>query len=349
MLPRCARRRSVRGLIVALLALGACAPAVHGPGAGTGKARLEAAALVASDGQRLPLHRWLPDGEPDAVILALHGFNDYGNAFDAPGRAFAAAGIATFAYDQRGFGAAPGPGLWHGTGALTADAAAALVALAAAYPERPLYLMGESMGGAVAALVLARNDLPPLAGAILSAPAVWGWSSMNLGYRIGLWLLAHLTPSARFSGEGLDIQASDNIAMLIALGADPLVIKETRVDAIYGLVDLMEAAARSAGRANVPILVLYGRRDEIIPPDPTRTFVQALGLDGRLTVYDNGYHMLLRDLQARVVYEDVMTWVRDPGARPPSGADRSAEAFLADPTGRSTARSIVAPAGALVR
>ena len=65
------------------------------------------ATTSADDGATLPLKSWLPDGKPKAVILALHGFNDYSNAFKDSGEEWAKHGIATFAYDQRGFGAAP--------------------------------------------------------------------------------------------------------------------------------------------------------------------------------------------------------------------------------------------------
>ena len=41
-------------------------------------------ALIGADGSRLPLRRWLPRGAVKAVILALHGFNDYSNAFAMP-------------------------------------------------------------------------------------------------------------------------------------------------------------------------------------------------------------------------------------------------------------------------
>src|SRR5215469_3729123 len=61
--------------------------------------------FTAADGQVLPLRKWLPKGEVKAVLLALHGFNDYSNAFEASGEAWAKQGIATYAYDQRGFGA----------------------------------------------------------------------------------------------------------------------------------------------------------------------------------------------------------------------------------------------------
>src|SRR6185312_7174511 len=63
--------------------------------------------LVASDGAHLPLRFWLPEDKPRAVILALHGFNDYSEAFALPAAQWAKDGIATYAYDQRGFGAAP--------------------------------------------------------------------------------------------------------------------------------------------------------------------------------------------------------------------------------------------------
>ena len=80
---------------------------------------------MTADGQVLPLRKWLPHGEVKAVILALHGFNDYSNAFEAAGKAWAERGIATYAYDQRGFGAAPERGLWPGRAVLAADAATA--------------------------------------------------------------------------------------------------------------------------------------------------------------------------------------------------------------------------------
>ncbi|MGH6914494.1 MAG: alpha/beta hydrolase, partial [Geminicoccales bacterium] len=67
-------------------------------------ARLEADALIASDGTRLPLAGWQPEGTPDAIVLALHGYGDYRRGFGLAGSWLAARGVALFAYDQRGFG-----------------------------------------------------------------------------------------------------------------------------------------------------------------------------------------------------------------------------------------------------
>jgi alpha-beta hydrolase superfamily lysophospholipase len=297
-------------------------------------------AFVTVDGQRLPLRKWLPEGPVKAVILALHGFNDYSNAFAMPATAWARDGIATYAYDQRGFGAAPQRGLWPGRAALAADAATACGILRRLYPGVPLYLLGESMGGAVAAIAMTGESgapVPGVDGVILTAPAVWGRSMMDLAPRLALWVGVRLVPGLTLTGQSLHIQASDNIPMLRALGRDPLVIKETRVDTIWGLVNLMDAALASAPRLRVPLFVLYGARDEIIPKRPMRRFVRALphGARDRRTFayYRHGYHMLLRDLDGPAVAADVAAWVLGP-------ARRCCRASIAEPLRRIWVRPL---------
>jgi acylglycerol lipase len=296
--------------------------------------------FIPADGQILPLRKWLPQadgkGETKAVILALHGFNDYANAFDGPGEIWAKEGIATYAYDQRGFGAAPERGFWPGRAALAADAATAAQILRRLYPGIPLCLLGESMGGAVAVVALTGESgtpIPDVDGVILTAPAVWGRPTMDLLPRLALWVGVRLMPGLTLTGRGLKIQPSDNIAMLRALAQDPKVIHATRIDTIYGLVNLMDAALASGARLDNPLFVMYGAKDEIIPREPIRRFVDTLPAEPsrrrKLAWYENGYHMLLRDLEGRVVIADVASWVLTPSAPLPSGADRTAgEAFL---------------------
>jgi alpha-beta hydrolase superfamily lysophospholipase len=330
--------------LVLLLLLAACAgsdldqPAFGGASVDTGRERLADHWLIAADGTELPLRVWLPDGRPKAVILALHGMNDYSNAFAAPGAAWARMGIATYAYDQRGFGEAPVRGLWPGSWQLAEDVATASTLLHRRYPGVPLYLLGESMGGAVAITAVtgtAGAPRPAVEGIVLAAPAVWGRETMTLLERLALWTGDRLFPGATFTGAGLGIMPSDNIDMLRGLSRDPLVIKETRVDAIKGTVDLMDLALASASRVDVPMLLLYGEHDQIVPPEPTALWVRSLPFDERfnrrLAWYDKGYHILLRDLEAPVVWRDVASWMGDHHAPLPSGADRRAsDVFYAD-------------------
>jgi len=280
--------------------------------------------VVTADGVELPLRICGP-ADPHAVVVGVHGFNDYSMTFGDAGRWWAQRGIATYAYDQRGFGAAPEPGRWPGQATLVRDLEDVVRAVADRHPAVPVFLHGNSMGGAVVLVALAtRADEGPLsrvAGASLTAPAVWGGSAMSPFYRASLWLAAHTVPSRHVTGRGLGILPSDNIEMLRALGRDPLVIKRTRIDSVYGLVALMGEGQQRAREVSKPLLVLYGAKDGIIPRDPTARMVAELNENSRVAVYPDGYHMLLRDLQAEVVWRDVASWIEDPAAALPSGAE----------------------------
>lgn len=70
--------------------------------------------FVTHDGTALPVRRWIPKTVPKAILIALHGFNDYANFFDAPGNFFSQHDVLCLAYDQRGFGSAPKRGRWGG-------------------------------------------------------------------------------------------------------------------------------------------------------------------------------------------------------------------------------------------
>ena len=105
--------------------------------------------------------------------------------------------------------------------------------------------------------------------------------------------------------------ASDNVAMLRALGADPLFIKATRVDAIAGLVELMDLAAGAvagaaraapgAGRRARRGRAARRARRDARPPAARSTCTEV--------VYPDGWHLLLRDLQRQVVWDDILAWI----------------------------------------
>ncbi len=290
--------------------LAACAPVVAPRGLANETPALETQYFVTRDGLRLPLREW-DAKQPKAVIVALHGMSDYSEAFDMPGPYWAAHGITTFAYDQRGFGAAPDPGLWGGGRAMRHDLSDFVAAVQARYPGLPVYALGESMGGAVVLSALAGKDPPRIAGAILCAPAVWGRRDMPLSYRVVLWLTAHTMPWLHVSGEGLHIWPSDNIEMLRKLSRDPLYQHSARADQVYGLVNLMDAAHAAPKHLAdpPPILFLYGAHDQVIPAKPYQEVIAALGHKAEVHRFPNGYHMLLRDLDRKEVWQTIVGWI----------------------------------------
>ena len=318
-----------------LMLLAACTAGRMPPGPAPTEPRLTETHFITDDGMALALRVWLPEGAPKAVLLALHGFNDYSRAFKAPGEWWADSGIATYAYDQRGFGEAPYRGLWAGSETLVGDLRTAARLLRARYPDTPLYLVGDSMGGAVVLVALTGPDPPVVDGAILVAPAVWARSEMPFYMRASLWIGARLVPWAEVSGDGVvEVQASDNVERLREMGRDPLFIKSTRIGTLEGLTNLMDEALEGGERLYARSLLLYGEKDEIIPRKPTMTLWRRLpngpNVEQRPALYADGWHMLLQDLGAERVLTDIVAWIDDPQRPLPSGADQSAREALAE-------------------
>jgi alpha-beta hydrolase superfamily lysophospholipase len=314
------------------LFLGACAPRLQPPGPGPTEPEIAGNHLVMEDGAQLPLRVWKPAEEPTAAILALHGFNDYSKAFEEPAKAWVAKGISVYAYDQRGFGETAHRGMWAGETRMIEDLRLATALVRAENPGLPLYLLGESMGGAVV-MAAATADQPLQAdGYLLAAPAVWGRDSQGPVQSGALWFAAHTVPWLTVTGERLHIQPSDNIEMLRAMWYDPLVIKETRIDALWGLTNMMDLAAAAASRTDRRSFVMYGSQEDVLPDSAVVNALRRLPPADTggpaVALYPMGYHMLLRDLDAKVVLNDIAAWIADPAAPLPSGGDRLAERVI---------------------
>jgi alpha-beta hydrolase superfamily lysophospholipase len=315
-------------LLTILLVLSACAPTVQramvAPAAYAGPHfDVDAHRFYSFDGAPLGLSSWRPEGEPWAVIVGAHGMNDYGEAFYLAGPWWAKQGIATYAYDARGHGRSPDRGIWGGARLLTEDLRTAVRVARRAHPGAVIAVVGDSMGGATAIAAFASDDPPPADRLVLVAPAVWGWSTLPRSYAATLWVGAHTLPYRAVTppkGVQRRITPSDNTEMLRKIGRDRNMIFQTRIDAVYGLVGLMERASDGAGRLGVPTAFLYGAKDQIIPRASALRAARQLPSGARTAVYPQGYHMLLRDLQAETVWKDIAAFLRDPAGPFPSGA-----------------------------
>ncbi len=329
------RKWTLMSILSSLFSLSACTTQYYPPGPAVAPPAMSKEHWTTADQLQLPLRSWVPkDKPPRAVILAIHGINDYSSFFENAGVRLAEKGIASYAYDQRGFGEAPHWGYWAGGQNLAQDVRTAAGLAAARHPGVPLYLLGESMGGGIVLVAATGEPLPPeMKGVILLAPAVWSRETMNVFLRSLLWMVYNVTPGLQLTGDGLRLRASDNNEILRKMFHDPLITKAMRVDVLHGVTDLMDDATAAAPLLHCPTLVLYGAKDEIIPAKSLWKAVASLpdraSGKQRAGFYPNGYHMLTRDLQANVVIDDIAAWIAHPELPLPSGADRLAQEEMA--------------------
>jgi acylglycerol lipase len=318
-----------KGMVLAMLAtfLAACVPTVQRaniPEPGFEGPRFFGDRFIAKDGAILGLSSWMPaeTAQPKSVIVALHGMNDYARTFELAGPYWAQQGIATYAYDARGFGRSPQRGIWGGQELMLDDLRTAVSVARAKHPGVPITLVGESMGAATILAALGDENPPQVDTIVLIAPAVWGWSNLPLAYKLSLWMTAHTPVSLRPLNPPRAvvrrITASDNIPMLQSLGRDPNMLFATRLDAVYGLVGMMERAFKSAHKVPPQTLVLYGSKDQIIPRPSVERTVARLPASIQSVEYPDGYHMLTRDLQAQRVWSDIAAFIDKPLESVPS-------------------------------
>lgn len=301
-------------LFFPLLLTGCAQPYIYKPDSDPVRPVLHDGFALMEDGFRLPVTAWKPDSTSQAVILGLHGMNDYRKAFEKLGQYLSARDITLYAYDQRGFGETRGAGYWHGQETMIRDLQTLIKLLRRKYPQQPLYVLGESMGGGLAIAAQSHATLD-IDGYILVAPAIWSRDNMPFYQRLLLWAAVHTVPAKKLTGEGLELKPTDNIDMLRAWARDPLVIKATRVDVLYGVTNLMDSAVAATPEFQGKVLALYGKHDEIIPRTPVCKLLESFSANPatrlKTRIYRQGYHMLTRDLNAAAVWKDIATWVLD--------------------------------------
>lgn len=277
----------------------------------------ETAARAQSDARRVEdapardsirLASWPAQGRTRAAILALHGFGDAGElTFEGPATYWAARGIAVYAPDQRGFGANPSRKRWPGGQTLAADARLLAAEVRRRNPGVPLVVVGHSMGGGVALIAAAEGlDADAL---VLAGPAIAGGDQLPGAARAGAWALATVLPDKRWTGKNLDLRPSDNREAMIRVALDPRHFADPSSREIWGLVQIMDAAAEAAPKVTIPVLTLMGDRDMYLKPARVRAIADRAPGAAGFREYPEGWHWLFRDLQREVVWRDVAEFV----------------------------------------
>lgn len=295
----------------------------------------EVLSIESFDGFVLPYRFWMPVGENlQAIILAIHGFNDHSGFCRSLAPELTKAGAVVFAYDQRSFGQTEDDGFWPGENRLVGDLLVFSDFLRRRWPDVPLVVMGESMGAAVA--ILAATDSPKEGGGklelpafaaerlVLSAPGVWARHLQPWHHQIALGWMRSVMPGISLPCNLARKMIAESSELLEDLKNDPLVRKQCSVEKLAGVVDMMGKAWGRGPLLARPTLILQGMMDDVIPASVVSSFWDSIpyNSENRLLLYRKGRHMLWRDCGGEDAPKDIHDWIVHGGVEEFSSRDR---------------------------
>ena len=252
---------------------------------------------------------WRPAGPTRAVLINVHGLGDHSGLYPALVEHFTARGIAVYAPDLRGNGRSPGQrGYVERWEEYREDLERFIAVVRQEEPDRPLFLLGNSLGGLIV-LDYALHRPEGIRGVIAASPPLG-----RVGVPAPLMALGRVLSRVwpRFSVRtGMDLSglARDPVVVETVL-ADPLFHRVGTARLSTEVVAAIERVQAAAPRFPLPLLVLHGSADRMVPPDGSRAFMARVGQpDRELREYPGAFHVLFADLDRERALTDVERWI----------------------------------------
>lgn len=261
----------------------------------------------ASDRAVVPYRLW-PAAHPRAVVLLLHGAFDYSGAFDDIGPKFAARGIAALAYDQRGFGATRSRRLWRGRKRMVKDVIDAVAFIRSRYANLPVFIVGESMGAAIAVNAAASAPDLDIAGIVLAAPGAIAGGLRRMFASALVRLVEYFAPDGELTIERMSAREL-NASSAIRLLCDPMVLRGVRPRMAFGLLELAAAAVEAARKVTVPALTMVGSKEDFLRTKCIAQLHKSLAGEKTWREFEGGPHLLLHWQEADTVLAEVLAWI----------------------------------------
>jgi alpha-beta hydrolase superfamily lysophospholipase len=264
--------------------------------------------VAARDGTSLLVRHWLvPNGEAWASMVLVHGLAEHSGRYEHVGAQLAAAGIDTWAYDERGFGGSGGPRAsierWSQHHDDLEERLAGIRSLA---PARPLVLYGHSVGGLISlGYVLDARARPDLL--VLSAPAIS--ARIPLWQRLLVGSLRRVAPGMLLSNR-LDTNAlSSDPGVRARYVSDPLNQHKSTVRFAHAAFGEQRRVAAALDRLSIPTLVVHGGADRLVPTETSAALEGRAGVTRR--VYPGVLHELHNEPAGPQVVKDIVAWIRE--------------------------------------
>jgi alpha-beta hydrolase superfamily lysophospholipase len=266
--------------------------------------------LRGAGGLSIYWQRWLPEAAPSALVVIAHGVSEHSDRYRHVGARLVAAGYAAYAIDHRGHGRSEGKrALVDRIDNAVADLDALVVLAAEQHPGVPVFLLGHSMGGAIAlCYAIAHQDR--LSGLLLSGP-VAALEAAPPSTRMLAAVLSALTPGLPL----IEIDAgavSRDPAVVETYRSDPMVYHgKLPVRTVSELARAVSSFPTAVAAITIPTLLMYGTEDKLCPPQGSVMLSERIGSSDLTTkAYPGLYHEILNEPEQDEVLDDLCGWLR---------------------------------------
>lgn len=269
------------------------------------QAKFQETRLVAGGNIELYVSKNLMEN-PKAIVIIVHGLCEHSGRYDYVADKFNAFGYSVYRFDNRGHGRSGGErGYVDDFNELIDDAEKIVDLAAQENPKRPLFMLGHSLGGFIAAAYGVKYP------GRLSGQVISGGATIVQPMLAGLEGLDFRDSARNPIPNSLSDQISRDPKIVEAYKNDPLNLKE------FTTWLMSEALLRGArwlmnnyGTYAYPCLILHGGGDQIVTPDASKTFYEHIGSkDKELKIYDGLYHEILNEPEKDTVLEDIHQWI----------------------------------------
>ncbi|MFC0820496.1 alpha/beta hydrolase [Moraxella marmotae] len=264
--------------------------------------------IKTQDGLNLQLNKDYPDSKPKAVLVISHGLASHSGVFADFAKMMNANGIAVYRFDHRGHGKSDGRDSIHIKSyfEMVEDLRQVVQKAKDENPNTPVFVLGHSMGGHIAALY--GTKYPDEASDFVLAAGVLRYNQMNFGHlprpepkdSFVSGAVAMTTLNLPFNDEGL------------SLGNDPLMLENFSVSFPNSFKEGVQYLKDNDDKFVVPVLLVSGDADlYVVPKDAIDFYNEVNSKDKNLRLYNGLGHMLMLEPKGDIVVDDIIRFIGD--------------------------------------
>ena len=253
---------------------------------------------------------WLPEGEPQAVLLVAHGMGEHSGRYGNVVNHFVPQGYAVYAPDHRGHGKSEGQRVYVERFTHFLDDLKTFFDMVRGWhPDLKIFLLGHSMGGAVSIAYALRHQ-DELEGLILSGAAIKAGEDISPLLLLVGKILSVILP--KMGVAALDISTLSRDPETIAAYNDDPLVHQGKMTARLGAetIATLESFSKQASQLRLPILIMHGGADKITDPQGSQWLYETVSSAVKtLKIYEGHYHEIFNDLGREQVLADVQAWL----------------------------------------